>query len=310
MKSSLLLFSLLVISLSSKAAMLRSAGLYFVPSQQIEVNTQLGYSNREHRANLFQTTAAITTTGARFEHGINDRLSWGATFLYASGDGELKNGITTQSQTFHGFFDPEFALKYHQTYENFRLHSNALFRLKSDSMILGFDGSPINFSQGGSSLALQLAIEGALGPILLGTDLVADVWKDSQEVVQRITSTTTWSSDLLYNRTGGKSLASSLFVELNNLKNFKPGVRVRVSQTEAHTTELKGFQPVSSASVKNAYRNPSEQGLGASVYGRVRLPKHFVLNFEIFTNEAYVNSSLDQKIGQNVGVFSSLGYKF
>ena len=310
MKRGWLVFVLLLNSLTVRAAILRSAGLYYAPAEQIEVNTNFGYSARERRANLYQATSAITIAGARFEHGINDQVSWGATLNYASGDGEIKNSTTTTAQTYHGFFDPEFALKYHKTFENLRLHSNGLFRLKSDAMNLGFDGSPINFSTGGSSLAIQLGLEGALGPLLLGTDLVADLWKDSQELVQRTSSSNSWSSDLMYTREGGKSLATSLFVELNNLKNFKPGLRLRLSQTEAHTTELKSNQQLANSSIANSYRNPSEQGLGASFYGRVRLPKHFVINFEVFANETYINSSLDQKLGQNVGVFSNLGYKF
>lgn len=297
--------NLLILTNVAQAGILRSSGLYYTPERQIEANVIAGYDSIERFNGFYQTKASYGRLGAKFEQGINPFLSWGAILLYGKGNDEISTQYLSNKKDSDGLFDPQIYLKSHYELENIRFHVNGIFALKADAMILSYDHSPINFSSGGSSLGTQLGIEGNAGPTILGADLYGDLWKDNQEVVEKNFS----QSDTLYFRNGGKQLAVSVFGELNNFRYLKPGLRLRMAQLEQSKTELQDNQ-VRLASTVPSYSIPREQQMGASLYGRIRLPSHFVLNFELYGMNSTYDSSLATKNGTSYGVLSNIGYKF
>jgi hypothetical protein len=310
MKRIVLSSLLLLTSLGAQATLIRSAGLYYVPGDEIEATTNVGYLNRERRFNGFQSKSSVTVAGARFEHGLNDKVSWGATMNYGSGSGEISSVSGKFQQSYQGLFNPETFVKYHLTNESYRLHANGIFSIKNDSMVLGSDRNPINFASGGSALALQIGAEKDFGPTTFGADVRTDLWKDTQEIVQRDSSVISYQTEAIYFRDGGKTTTASLFGEMNKFKNVKTGVRVRATQLESSLTTPQSNPNLTTSSTALQYKLPKEQIISTSLYGRVRLPKQFVLNLELSMNEFYLNSSMNDMIGRNYGLFSSLGYKF
>lgn len=310
MKKLLLFSSFFLTCLGARAELLRSAALYFNPADQIEVDANLGYLNRERRVNNFQTRSSVTLTGLRFEHGLNEKMSWGANLNYGSGDGEIKGRTGKQSQSYAGLYDPEIVLKYHLTTESFRFHSNGIFSIKNDSQVLGNDGNPINFASGGSALAIQLGLERDLGPLITGVDLRTDLWRDTQEIVQRDTSVISYQTDALYFREGAKISSASVFGELNNLKSIKPGLRLRATQIDSSVTTPQSNPNLTNTASSLQYKLPKEQLIGMSVYGRVKIRSQIVLNFELASTEFYQNSSLNDMVGRTYSLTSNIGYKF
>ncbi len=305
MKTSFILAAALSLCLPLHAKILRSAGLYYTPDHQIEANTLVSYVTTERSNGLYQTKTSFGTIGARFEHGMNEYFSWGSTFNYGMGNNEIKTSATMNKSDYEGLLDPEVFLKSHYDTENLRFHANGIFAFKSDAMIQSYDHSPLNFSSGGSSLALVVGMEGALGPTIVGTDLRGDLWKDSQELVERSSA----NVDSLYFREGGKVLSLSVFGELNNLKSFKPGLKLRGSQVDESKSELQDNQRRSTTTVPY-YKLPKENQLSASLYGRIRLPAHFVLNFELYGMDSYYDSSSNNNHNSTYGISSNVGFKF
>ena len=290
----------------SQAGLLRSAGLYFTPNDQVEANTTFSITSGERRFGLSQSRSTLTTAGARFEHGLTDQLSWGGEFVYGNGTADLTYQGTSEALKVDGFGDPALFMKAHHSTENMRFHANGIINFKSYASLLASDFyTPLNLSQGGSSFALWLGIEGAIGPATLGADVRGDLWRDSQQVVSR----NRLGQDTVYTREGAKQSAFSIFGELNHFKYIKPGLRVQANQIEASISE-RASHAVTAASLSSRIQMPTQQQLGVSAYGRVRLPARFVLNFELFSHEYYMNSDLDNKIGQSYGLYSNLGYKF
>lgn len=305
MKTKFVLATVIAFCLPLQAKILRSAGLYYAPGQQIEANTIVSYVTNERASGIYQTKSSFGTVGARFEHGMNDYFSWGSTFNYGMGSNDIQTSVNSRKSEFEGLLDPEVFVKSHYDNENLRFHANGIFAFKSDARIQSYDKTPLNFSSGGSSLALLLGIEGALGPAILGTDLRGDVWKDSQELVERSAA----NIDTIYFREGGKLLSLSVFGELNNFKSIKPGVRLRGSQIDESKSELQDNQRRTSTTL-TSYKLPKENQLSASVYGRIRLPAHFVLNFELYGMDTSYDSSTESKHNSSYGISSNVGFKF
>ncbi|MEY4616972.1 MAG: hypothetical protein RJB66_1932 [Pseudomonadota bacterium] len=310
MKTFLVLSTLFFGSLSAQAGLLRSAALYYTPQDEIEINSNVGYFDRERRMGGFQTRSSVTLAGLRFEHGLSEKMSWGANMNYGSGTGEIQTASVKLQQSYQGLFDPEIFLKYHRTTESFRFHTNGIFSLKTDSMVIANDRNPINFSSGGSSFALQVGLEKDLGPILLGADVRSDLWKDTQEIIQRGSNVSSYQTDTIYFRDGGKASSASIFGELSTIKKIKPGFKLRITQVDVSSDTPQTAPNLLSATSASQYTTPKEQLMGVSIYGRVKLPSQFVLNFELSSTEFYQNSSLDNLIGRNYSLFSNLGYKF
>jgi hypothetical protein len=301
----LFLFGTLGFSLSANAKILRSAALYFAPNQQIETNAIATYGTTESQYGLFQTDTAVTTLGGRIEHGFTEQLSWGAALRYGMGTKEIKTTFTQIKDTYDGLLDPEVYLKSHFETEKLRFHVGGILGFKSDAMVMSYDRSPMNFSQGGSSLVMQLGLEGAIGPTLLGAEVTGDLWKDFQEVVIQNTDKT----DTIYFREGGKAISLTTFGELNNSRWIKPGLKVQLTQIEPSRAEIQENQRVTTNTIQK-FQMPREQQLGGSFYGRIRLPKHFVLTLELYGKEARDLVASDTPRRQSYGVATGLGFKF
>lgn len=306
MRRFFLFWSFIGLAAQVNASPMRSAGLYFTPEQQIEINTTAAYKNYEFRRDALQGKGSTINSGARFEHGINAFLSWGTVFNYGTSNSTIKKGNSSVQLSREGLYDPEFFLKAHYTTESFRFHANSLLRGKADTGLVNTDLIPLNNASGGSSFALQLAAEMALGPTLVGTEITGDLWRDSQELRLRDSSKT----EATYFRDGGKETSISIFGEINNLKTIKPGIRLSGKQTVGTSTTIQENQINATSSMRASYQLPMEQHLGLSLYGRVRLPAHFVLNFEVFGQESYRKADTNDKSGQTYGVYTNLGYKF
>lgn len=299
------IISISAISIYANANLLRSAGLYYTPEKQVEANTTMSYGSRERTQNSTTLKTSYGTAGVRFEHGISENLSWGSSVSYGMGNNERKTTQSLIKDNYQGLLDPELSLKSHFSTENFRFHLNGIFALKSEAMVLNYEHTPINFSSGGSTLALLTGAEGAFGPTLLGIDLRGDIWKDKQEIVEKNAA----QIETLYFRQGGKIITSSLFAELNNMKTIKPGIRFRASQINESQTDIKDNQRLTSTSISK-YSLPRETQLSASIYGRVRLPTHFILNFEVFAMDSSFDSTILAKHNSSYGMASFVGYKF
>lgn len=289
----------------SAAKILRSAGLYYSPDQQIEANVVAAYNSSEHSYGVYQTNSSYSTLGGRFEHGMNEHFSWGSQLLYGSGENQIKSSVTKTKTSAEGLLDPEFFLKAHYDTENARFHANAIASLKSDAKVENYDRSPVTFSTGGSALAVQLGAETALGPTIIGSDLRADLWKDTQEVVNKNIN----DIDTVYFRDGGKSYSLSVFAELTNLTKFKPGIKLRATQIDESNSSIQENQKTV-AGTPSSYRNPKLTQLGGSLYGRVRLPGHFVLNFEIYGADSSSDENSNSRHNTNFGLISNVGFKF
>lgn len=305
----------------SEGSILRSAALYYTPSGIIETTALATYQSENLHSGFTETQMGYSTTGARLEHGMNSFLSWGGQFQYATGTKEIKTSLAPQSETIQGFYDPQVFLKAHYQTENFRFHGNTLLKIKSDSLVLSYDRTPFNFSEGASSLALQLGSEFAAGPTILGMDLYGDLWRDTQEVILRQPLT----ADTLYFREGGRALSLRVFGELTSFKSIKPGLSLKATQISERETSLQDNQFRTSNSLLR-FTTPQEQQYTLSVYGRVKLPSTFVLNFEIYGTKieqastlnspvntpinAPINSSSTQNMFNIVGVSTNIGFKF
>jgi hypothetical protein len=295
-----MMFTLLV-----EAKLLRSAGLYYSPESQIEITSLASYGTKTYTHPVYLTNSTLGTFGARVEHGFHDSFSWGSVVAYGVGSNVMKSVASENREEFEGMFDPEFFLKSHLETESMRFHANGIFALKGEAKMVGQDRVPVNFSNGGSSFALLLGMEGAVGPTLLGTHLRGDLWKDEQEVIEKNLR----QVETIYFRQGGKSITGSVFGELNNLKYIKPGIRLQAGQTESSKTEIQSNQSRLSLTVPY-YEIPQELQLSASIYGRVRLPAHFVLNFELMTLDRVTETSASSKHNQDYELSTSIGYKF
>lgn len=308
MKTKFIFMTLLCFTGVAEAKILRSAALYYSPSRLVEVNTTMSYTSIERNNSLFHSNGNYTTVGAQFEHGINDNISWGSNFKYGNGSNDIQLSSTnSKTENFNGLLDPEFLLKSHFETESFRFHANGIFSAKSDVKILTYDQTPLNFSSGGSALALALAAEAAAGPTLLGLELRGDLWRDAQEIVERSNS----GVDTIYMRDGSKLLSISAFGELNNFKSFKPGVKLQAGQIGESSSERQANQPTTATTLAS-YKLPSENLLAGSLYARIRLPSHFVLNCELFTKDSYYSggSAGGTPHNKTYGLSSNIGYKF
>jgi hypothetical protein len=304
------LFSMALTALTAEAKILRSAALYYTPDQMMEVNTTMSYTSLERNNSLFITKGAYSTIGAQFEHGLTEHISWGSNFKYGNGSTDIQiTAANNKSESSNGLFDPEFLLKSHFETESFRFHVNGIFSAKSDVKHLAYDQTPLNFSSGGSALALALAGEAAAGPTLLGVELRGDLWRDTQEIVERSSS----GLETIYMRDGSKQLSLAAFGELNNFKSVKPGLKIQTGQIGASNSERQANQPTT-ATTLSSYKLPTENQLVGSLYARIRLPSHFVLNCELFAKDSYYdnsnNSNSSTPHNKTYGISSNIGFKF